>query len=79
MSVLLDPNLEHGDRDDAAMDLGQYDDPEAEEALARVACDENADVYVADSCGESLGQIWCRRNDTRRRSGSTLGPETRSA
>jgi hypothetical protein len=61
ISVLLDSTAEFGDRDDAAMDLSRFDDPEAEAALAHVACDPGADNELADSCGESLAEVWCRR------------------
>ena len=60
IQVLLDPNAEFGDRDDAAMDLGAFDEIEVEKALAEVACDA-AKEALADSCGESLAEIWCRR------------------
>ncbi len=62
--VLLDKDAEYGDRDDAAMDLAAYDEPEAESALIKVACDPEVYEGLADSCGESLGEIWVRRDAT---------------
>lgn len=59
--VLLDLTAEEGDRDDAAMDLGAFDAEEVEEALGHVACDHSTDMNVADSCGQSLAEIWIRR------------------
>mgnify|MGYP001561325861 CR=1 FL=1 len=59
--VLLDPTAEFGDRDDAALDLGAYAQPEAEAALLRVACDPSSDLQLVDTCGEALGEIWCRK------------------
>ena len=61
IQVLLDEDAEFGDRDDAAMDLSAYDDDAVEKALARVACDIAADADLADTCGESLAEIWCRK------------------
>ena len=61
IEVLLNQDAEFGDRDDAAIDLGAFDEIDAENALAQVACDETADENLADSCGESLAEIWCRK------------------
>ena len=60
ISVLLDPSADEGSRDDAAMDLGDFDEPEAEEALLRIVLDLSADENLADSAGESVLQIWKR-------------------
>ena len=62
MQVLLDGEAEFGDRHDAAMDLSAFDGEAVEKALASVACDQSADEDLADACGESLAEIWCRRN-----------------
>lgn len=62
IQVLLDVQGEFGDRQDAAMDLAVFDDEAVEQALAQVASDQSADEDLADSCGESLAEIWCRRN-----------------
>lgn len=76
ISVLLDRNAEFGDRDDAAMDLGMYDEEEAELALLAVASDSHTDPLLADSCGESLAEIWCRKGKVPR---GRLQPLTASA
>ena len=34
----------------------------AEEALAKIGSDVSADEDLADACGESLAEIWCKRN-----------------
>ena len=60
ISVLLDSAAEFGDRHDAAMDLAEYDDPAAEQALLRIALDATADGDLADESGHSLSQIWRR-------------------
>ncbi|MUV14157.1 hypothetical protein [Noviluteimonas gilva] len=61
IDVLLDQSAEVGDRDDAAMDLGAYDGEDVEAALAQVACDPATDEMIADSCGQSLAELWCRK------------------
>ena len=61
IQILLDSEAEYGDRDDAAMDLGSFEGEAVEQALASIACDINATEGLADSCGESLAEIWCRR------------------
>lgn len=61
IGVLLKTDAEFGDRDDAAMDLGEFDEPEAEEALLTVAEDPATDPMLAESCAESLGEVWARR------------------
>ncbi len=59
ISVLMDADAEFGDRHDAAMDLGAYDEPAAEDALLRLAFGE--DEGLADAAGESLSDIWSRK------------------
>jgi hypothetical protein len=59
--LLLDKGAEFGDRDDAAMDLAGFDDPEAEEALTTVAQDLADDEDIVDRAGESLAEIWKRK------------------
>ena len=61
ISVLLDTNAEFGDRDDAAMDPGEYDDPAVEEALLKVVLSQDEDEDIADRAGESLWEIWTRK------------------
>lgn len=63
ISILEDQNASVADRDDAAIDLGKHDEKEVEDALVRVAISlgDSNDIIVA-SCGESLGEIWKRKN-----------------
>ena len=61
IDVLLDVTASEADRDDAAMDLAAYDAPEVEEALIRVGADLSTPNAVAASCGESLAEIWLRK------------------
>ena len=62
ISILVDPLANLGDRDDAAMNLSSYDEPEVEQALSRIACNNLSDEELVDTCGESLAEIWCRKN-----------------
>ena len=63
ISVLNNTSAEFGDREDAAMDLGGYDEPEAEDALTKVILDPTTDPSLAETVGESLAEIWSRKND----------------
>ena len=61
IEILLDVTAAEADRDDTAMDLAVYDEPEVEEALIRVGADSSTPNSVAASCGESLAEIWIRK------------------
>ena len=50
-----------GDRSDAAMDLGAFDEPEAVAALNRIVDDATEDPDLVDQCRESLLDIQRRR------------------
>lgn len=58
---LLDRSLGWAIRDDYATYMIDYDEPEVEDALFRVASDPTEDDDVAESCGESVAEIWCRK------------------
>lgn len=62
ITLLLDKTSEFGDRDDAAMDLSEFDDAMSENALLRVATASDEDTELIERCGESLAAIWCRKN-----------------
>ncbi|MEZ4223522.1 MAG: hypothetical protein R3B13_21420 [Polyangiaceae bacterium] len=64
ISLLLDPSASVAERDDAAMDLAAFTQPEAEHALLKVALGPSTPELVVASCGESLAEIWCRRAET---------------
>lgn len=59
--VLQDKSIDIGVRDDAAMDLEFYDEPQALEALIRTAKDAEEHEMILDSCGESIKNIWVRK------------------
>lgn len=59
--LLLDKSAEESERDDAAIDLGDYDDDEVISTLVSVAADPTTEEVICSSCGESLGAIWLRK------------------
>ena len=58
---VLDHRLGWGVRDDYAAYLIEYDEPEAEEALYLVASNPDESDDIAESCGEAVAEIWCRK------------------
>ena len=78
VSVLLDPDARTDERDDAAMDLSSYSEPEVEDALVKAGCDPTTPEIVLASCGESLAEIWIRRGQFNRRVLDSLSPVARS-
>jgi hypothetical protein len=62
VAVLLDRSQDLASRDDIAMDLREFDLPEVEAALVRVASDPAEDEMIVDSAGDSLLQIYLRQN-----------------
>jgi hypothetical protein len=61
VELLLDVTASETDRDDAAMDLAAYDEPEVEDGLIYVGPDSSTPNSVAASYGESLAEIWMRK------------------
>ena len=62
---LLDTSLNWDVRDDYAGYLIEYDEPEVEEALFHVASNPIEEDDIAESCGEVLAEIWCRKGKLR--------------
>jgi hypothetical protein len=77
VAVLLDPGAAVTDRDDAAMDLAGYDEPEALAALLQVGRDANAPEIILASVGESIAEILLRGRQTRRPEVDELAPAAR--
>ncbi len=63
ISVLLDQSAPYGDRSDAAMDLCEFDLPEAVAALRQVVADPTEDPDLRETCQESLQDLARRPND----------------
>ncbi|MDL0438116.1 hypothetical protein [Stutzerimonas frequens] len=61
IEILLDKKSRVDERDDAAMDLGAFDDESVLAALMLVGQDHNESDIVLASCGESIGMILMRR------------------
>lgn len=64
ISVLVNRLAPFGDRSDAAMDLGAFDEPEAAAALIQVATDATENQDQVEECRESLMDIQ-RRGDAK--------------
>lgn len=62
IEILFDPSASIAERDDAGMDLGDFDDDRALKALSSFVLNHNAEPSIMDVCGESLAQIWVKRN-----------------
>ncbi len=62
VEVLLDVNARVDETDDAAMYLGKYDDDRALNALLSIVLDPREEPFIMDACGESIAQIWTKRN-----------------
>lgn len=60
---LLNKEVDLGLRDDAAMDLGEFDESEALAALLKIGQDRSEDPILFDVVGESLGEIWTRNGN----------------
>ncbi|CCB91816.1 unknown protein [Waddlia chondrophila 2032/99] len=62
--IILDPLAADHEKDDAAMDLEDYNDIEALEALIKVASDPSAnDLFALPQYGETIGIYWIRNDD----------------
>lgn len=59
--ILQDKSIDLRVRDDAAMDLGAYDESQVLEALVQTATDLKENDMILDSCGTSIMEIWGRR------------------
>jgi len=77
IGVLRDKMARVDERDDAAIDLGKYDDTEAFAALVEAAMDPDEHWSVVASAGESIGQIWRRSGTLDSELLSQLRPEAR--
>lgn len=64
IEVLTDGLADVADRDDAAMDLQRYDEPEVLAALLRVGSNEQDSEIVLSSVVESIAEILLRNGRT---------------
>jgi hypothetical protein len=78
IKILLDRQARLDERDDAASDLESFDEPEAAEALATVACSTEEDEVLVATAGESLAGIWVRAGVVPRATFEALAPPARA-
>lgn len=63
IGLLIDRNVLDADRDDAAMDLGEeFDDEAVLNTLIQIAINPNEINMILNSCGESIGKIWIKKD-----------------
>lgn len=63
IEIIFDASSREDEVDDAVMDLAKFDDDFVIEILLRVANDPTFDEMIRASAGESLADIWIRRNE----------------
>lgn len=62
ISILNDIEEDIGVRDSVAMDLVEFDDDDVIAVLAHYGSKPDEDTMLLNSCGESLGEIWIRKD-----------------
>jgi hypothetical protein len=63
IQILLDSTATDSDKDDAAIQLGEYNDDDVIDILIKVANDPLFDENIRSSCGESLALIWLNKRE----------------
>lgn len=63
IAILYDATASEAERDDAIIDLGNYDEVIAEESLFRASQELQLSEMLLSSIGESLANIWIRKNN----------------
>jgi HEAT repeat protein len=79
INILFSKTAREDERDDAAMDLGSFNDERALAALMRIASNLDEDEMILDSCGESIGEILIKREKFDSSAIETLAPIAKSA
>lgn len=63
IDIILDPNAEDHEKDDAALDLAEYDDEKALAALIKASKNPTySDQFALENYGEAIGEMWARKN-----------------
>lgn len=62
IKILFDATAREDERHDAIMDMSDYNDDRVLNALLLIGSDSNEDDVILDSAGESIAQIWFKRN-----------------
>ncbi len=61
IGILQSKTAEFGDKHDAGMQIAQFSELSAQQALVDCINDETQDEGLIDACCESLAEIWSRR------------------
>ncbi len=72
--VLLDPLAREDERHDAAMDLGDFSDDRALDALIIIGTNLSENAIILDAVGESIGEILVKRNKYNEKLINSLAP-----
>lgn len=62
IEILFDITAREDERHDAVMDIGNFDDNRALNALLQIAQNPKENNTILDACGESIAQIWATRD-----------------
>jgi hypothetical protein len=63
VDIILDPNAADHEKDDAALDLAEFNDDHALNALIKASQNPSkTDLFALDNYGETIGKIWVKRN-----------------
>lgn len=63
VEIILDPNAEDHEKDDAAIDLAKYNDDFALNALIAISrAPFESDQFALENYGETIGTMWLRRD-----------------
>ncbi len=63
IEILLDPSASIAEKDDAAIELGNFDEQDVIDVLINVSNKLEYDEMVKASCGESLAFIWLKHQN----------------
>jgi hypothetical protein len=62
IAILLDATSSDGEKDDAAIELGNFTTDRVEKVLFAVSNEPSYNEMIRASCGESLAEIWLQRS-----------------
>ncbi|MFZ0565130.1 MAG: hypothetical protein WAM28_02965 [Chlamydiales bacterium] len=63
VEIILDPNAQDHEKDDAAIDLADSNDNQALEALIKISQSPSEnDIFALPNYGEAIATIWLKRN-----------------
>lgn len=63
IDIIKDPDALDHEKDDAALDLAEFDDSHALEVLIEVSkTPQKSDEFALENYGETIGKMWLKRN-----------------